>query len=485
MSETGETVLRRAPFATNPAVGARGQRAQQRIVEAGLRVFAEVGYHECGIGRITELSGCSRASFYQYFSGKEDLFRHLAGRVARELAAATDTLGPITGDRAGWEALHGWFARYGRLYDAYEPVFTTFQSAVASDEAVATGSAKVAVRTFDGIRSRITGAALAPRAVDGVVRALLDAIARANRVAALLDRAGLGDGAAARDRVEVALADVFHRTLFGVDAAVNVHPPPGGEGAGSGPVAVPPVPAFAAGPGDGATPGAAVAGGQAAGADGADPGDEVGGSERRDGEGPLGPAGRETRARLIEAGHRVFAERGYYATRVADVVEAAGVSHGVFYRYFANKTELFRILAGRASRRLAATLADIPPPPGPPACGGDEARGGDEAGAGAELRAWLRRYATTSAEEAAITAMWSEAMSRDETLGTASTAAIETFRAMCARYLAPRGFGDRDAEAIVLLVLLDALVATPRRPVSPARIDAVARLIERGLVTPP
>ena len=44
----------------------------------------------CGVKRITELSGYSRASFYQYFSSKEDLFHQLTGRVARELSASTE-----------------------------------------------------------------------------------------------------------------------------------------------------------------------------------------------------------------------------------------------------------------------------------------------------------------------------------------------------------------------------------------------------------
>src|SRR6266545_5679096 len=72
-------VLRRAPFSDNPQVGARGLRSQQRILDAALQVFGEVGYHQCGVIRITEVAGCSRASFYQYFSSKEDVFRRLAG----------------------------------------------------------------------------------------------------------------------------------------------------------------------------------------------------------------------------------------------------------------------------------------------------------------------------------------------------------------------------------------------------------------------
>src|SRR6185295_17674790 len=53
-------VMRRAPFSDNPRVGARGQRTQQRILDAALRVFGEDGYYQCSIDRIAKQAGCSR-----------------------------------------------------------------------------------------------------------------------------------------------------------------------------------------------------------------------------------------------------------------------------------------------------------------------------------------------------------------------------------------------------------------------------------------
>jgi AcrR family transcriptional regulator len=43
---------------------------------------------------------------------------------------------------------------------------------------------------------------------------------------------------------------------------------------------------------------------------------------------------------ILEAALRVFAERGYRTTRLEDVGEAAGVTKGTIYHYFANKEEL-------------------------------------------------------------------------------------------------------------------------------------------------
>src|SRR5436309_2589782 len=70
--------------------------------------------------------------------------------------------------------------------------------------------------------------------------------------------------------------------------------------------------------------------------------------------------GRRTRTRLLDAGSQVFADRGYHATRVDDIVKLARTSHGTFYLYFRNKEDLFRGLIGEVAdemQRLADELA--------------------------------------------------------------------------------------------------------------------------------
>ena len=94
-------VVRRAPFSDNPEVGARGQRTQQRILDAALLVFGDEGYHGCSVDRIAKAAHCSRVSFYQYFASKEEVFRQLAGQVARQMSASTEALDPLTPDREG------------------------------------------------------------------------------------------------------------------------------------------------------------------------------------------------------------------------------------------------------------------------------------------------------------------------------------------------------------------------------------------------
>jgi AcrR family transcriptional regulator len=56
------------------------------------------------------------------------------------------------------------------------------------------------------------------------------------------------------------------------------------------------------------------------------------------------------RAAILAAAGPVFAQRGLAAT-MDEVADAAGVSHGLAYRYFAGKAELFRALAEDALTR--------------------------------------------------------------------------------------------------------------------------------------
>src|ERR1700761_6883975 len=114
-----EGVTRRAPFSDNPKVGARGQRTRQRILDAALQLFGEEGFHRCSIARISERANCSRVSFYQYFSGKEDVFSSLSGQVARQISASTEAIEPLTPEESGWDNLRGWGGRHADIPARY------------------------------------------------------------------------------------------------------------------------------------------------------------------------------------------------------------------------------------------------------------------------------------------------------------------------------------------------------------------------------
>jgi AcrR family transcriptional regulator len=59
----------------------------------------------------------------------------------------------------------------------------------------------------------------------------------------------------------------------------------------------------------------------------------------------LSPKGRQTREAIELAARKLFAERGFHGTTLADITSAAGKSPAVFYRYFDDKEDLLAALA--------------------------------------------------------------------------------------------------------------------------------------------
>jgi len=69
-------IVRRASYGpTSPVVGERGARTRGQIIEVTLSLFAQHGVHATLVDDIAKSAGISRATLYQYFSSKEDLFR--------------------------------------------------------------------------------------------------------------------------------------------------------------------------------------------------------------------------------------------------------------------------------------------------------------------------------------------------------------------------------------------------------------------------
>lgn len=423
-------VARRAPFSDNPKVGARGQRTQQRILDAALRAFGDDGYHGSSVERITTLARCSRVSFYQYFASKEDVFRHLAAQVARQVIASTEALDPLSPDRAGWESLRAWVERYGEIYARYEPVFNAYQLAVQGGDVLAT-AAKRGDQSTASIHTKLVTTTLPPRRLDAVIALLVECLNHTLDVAGIL-RSLAGDHYPA-ERLESAVTDVMHRTLFGARAGVNVRPPPDS-----------PPRAVHLGP-------------------------EMQALLRGDG---LSSEREESRNRalgaLLDSAREVFIRRGYHNTRVDDLASAAGVSHGLFYRYFENKGELARFLTADALRTIGTSVVELP-----------DLLASDGPDASAALRRWLRRYSAVHLNEAAMLRVWIDGALQDRTLRAEFAAPLEWGRRWMSRSLSARGFGDADMDAVALVALLGVFGPRPRPA---ADVEAAAHVIERGFL---
>src|SRR5262245_1384581 len=64
----------------------------------------------------------------------------------------------------------------------------------------------------------------------------------------------------------------------------------------------------------------------------------------------------QTRARLLEAGRALLAERGLHGITTHDVAARAGVASGTFYLHFSDKRELLRVIAAETIALLRERL---------------------------------------------------------------------------------------------------------------------------------
>lgn len=77
---------------------------------------------------------------------------------------------------------------------------------------------------------------------------------------------------------------------------------------------------------------------------------------------PVVPKGRrerrraETRERIFRAAMQLFAERGFFATTVEDITEAADVGKGTFFNYFPSKEHVLGVLHEIQLRKVGEAL---------------------------------------------------------------------------------------------------------------------------------
>ena len=114
-------------------------------------------------------------------------------------------------------------------------------------------------------------------------------------------------------------------------------------------------------------------------------------------------AGKINVAKLLDAALVVFSEKGFHAARVDDVCDAAEVSHGTFYLYFASKDDLFATLVDDVVAEMRDLAGELPP-----------------IGAGVTgyraLRSWLGDFHDLYARYFPIIQAWNEANASDTDL---------------------------------------------------------------------
>jgi TetR/AcrR family transcriptional regulator, fatty acid metabolism regulator protein len=67
----------------------------------------------------------------------------------------------------------------------------------------------------------------------------------------------------------------------------------------------------------------------------------------------------DKRRQLLDAAVRVFARKGFHASRVGDIAEEAGVAHGLLYHYFTSKDEVLEAVFHENWSVLLERIANV------------------------------------------------------------------------------------------------------------------------------
>jgi AcrR family transcriptional regulator len=414
--------LRRGASTPRAEIGARGLRTHLRIIDAGLQAFGEAGYDRTTLDRVAELAGCSRVAIYQYVSGKDELFRVLAGQAARQMGAALEALGEVTPDEAGRAAVLAYVERLGDITDRYGAIIEAFGAAAEDDETLAASARSIVHDGIGLLAARVVGSDLPPRLLGPTMELLNTGAVKALCRMAILRAAD--PVCYARERMDPLLADVLHRALFGLLPGVNDLPPPPGP--------APSMVHFSA---------------------------EAVSLFERAAELEVTSAGsKRALGAMLRVANGLIAERAATGIRIDDIVAAAGVSRGSFYTYFDGIDDFVRLMGIRAIAALAVVVRDLPDEPTLP-----------------ELGRWLRRFSDVNLEGGPLMSVWGEAV--EGPLRRDAAAAIDFGRRRFARLLRGRGLDDADLAAALLLQMVEVFASSPR---SKAEYDAFLSLVDRG-----
>lgn len=74
----------------------------------------------------------------------------------------------------------------------------------------------------------------------------------------------------------------------------------------------------------------------------------------------------ERRQQLLDAAKRAFAEKGYHATSVSDIIQRASVARGTFYLYFPSKYAIFEALLDNILEEVQGGIRRVDLSPGAP-----------------------------------------------------------------------------------------------------------------------
>lgn len=312
--------LRRSGYApaANHGVGRRGLHTRERILGSAAEVFLANGFHATSLDAIARAAGASRATVYQYFAGKEEIFRELSALAERDVLAHGKHLGELGPTVDGVDALHRWLVAWADIYDAHAAVFAEFPGIGTATGLAVIDASSAAAQFHQTVTDRLRRTRLRDLEAD-------DAAAALGRIPHMVHLYRYRDmlPLPARATVTWSLTGALQLMLFPETPAdvLQVVAPARDGCARTTPRALD----YAA-----ATPAAVEASGS--------------------------PIPQD----VLSVSSALFAERGYYAIGMEEIAAAADVSRATLYRYFSTKDKILAELTRRAVAEIEKHAAALP-----------------------------------------------------------------------------------------------------------------------------
>jgi AcrR family transcriptional regulator len=190
----------------------------------------------------------------------------------------------------------------------------------------------------------------------------------------------------------------------------------------------------------------------------------------------VGERGARTRQAIVDATRALFEAKGFHATSVEDIAEAAGISRAALYQYFESKERLFIELIRGAAADLLRVIRRLGPI-GPTVEGYDN------------LHWWLGEWAWVQDKYKALYLQWAIVDSPDASLRPLIAEYIVSYvSSLSPRLAAAVGDDDIDVDGVatVLLALLFRMNDYRQKGITRALsddelIDALATFVQLGL----
>lgn len=319
-----ESSKRRASYGpSSPLIGVRGASTRKRITAVSLDLFGRFGYFDTSVDAIAKAADISRATLYQYFRGKDDIFLELLEECRAALYRVARRIGPLGPDSTGFDNLHWWLGEWSWVFEKYSTMFVQWSAVGSMDNAMREQITR-SIRDYNhriADRLRASANGLDPEAAAMVTTGLVHDVNLLVHTGRAYDRSPQD----VIDTLSVFLQFmVFPETPATVLSEHQLHVAPDIT-CDIGTVPVP------------AKPDVAKLSLQAK-------------TEA------LSSRSAATVDAIARAGAAQFNAVGYRRTSVEDIVERAGVARGTFYKYFSDKVDLCGALSVEwcdAQERLA------------------------------------------------------------------------------------------------------------------------------------